>query len=231
VPAVVEAAGGALPLLVLEYVPGQALSSGSPAGAWAEAGRVLRRLHDMDDPGGIARWTGGRPLREFLAERASAEAAAAARHGLMPASLAARLSDVLREQFRGAQEADRECLLHGDCQPAHFVLAGSRPGTSGSRAPGPAGAVAAVLDFGETSIGDPVWDLAVLTLDDPGRLDDMLSGYAPQPRLAHRAHALIRPYRLLRRLGEAVWLSAHGFEAEPRAALLRAAAAGQDTPR
>jgi Ser/Thr protein kinase RdoA (MazF antagonist) len=95
---------------------------------------------------------------------------------------------------------------------------------------GPAGqatcdGIAAVIDFGDACTGDPAWDLAVLTLDDPGRLDDVLTGYAPEPRLAQRISALAGPYRLLRRLGEASWLADHGFSPEPGIAPLRDAAA------
>ena len=224
VPAIVHVPGGTLPLLVLEHVPGQALSSGSPSPAWAEAGRLLRRLHDMNGPRGIGSWAGRQPLRSFLTERACAQAAAATRHGLMTGRQAANLARRLGEEFREAGAPDRECLLHGDCQPAHFVLAGSSPRRNGQAA-GAAGLIAAMLDFGDTSTGDPVWDLAVLTLDDPGRLDDVLTGYAPETGLASRVRALIQPYRLLRWLGEAVWLDAHGFDAGRHAALLCAAAA------
>lgn len=225
VPAIVHAVRGTLPMLVLEYVPGQALSSGSPALAWAEAGRLLRRLHDLDRPRGIGSASGGRPLRSFLTERASADAAAAARHGLMPPRQAASLARVLSEQLREVRAPDRECLLHGDCQPAHFVVAGTGAVRNEPHARG-AGVIAAMLDFGDACTGDPVWDLAVLSLDDPGRLKDVLAGYAPDPGLARRVRALIDLYRLLRRLGEAVWLHAHGFDAERNTALLCAAAAG-----
>jgi aminoglycoside phosphotransferase (APT) family kinase protein len=220
VPAIVHVPGVTLPLLVLEHVPGQALSSGSPALAWADAGRLLRRLHDMNEPSGIGSWAGRQPLRSFLTERACADAAAAARHRLITGRQAADLAHLLGEQFREVSAPDRECLLHGDCQPAHFVVAGSGPAGKGPRAAGAAGFITAMLDFGDTSTGDPVWDLAVLTLDDPARLDDVLMGYAPQPALASRVRALIQPYRLLRWLGEAVWLHAHGFDARRNAALL-----------
>lgn len=224
VPAIVHACRGSLPLLVLEHVPGQALSSASPALAWAQAGALLRRLHDMNEPSGIGSWAGRQPLRAFLTERAWAQAAAAARHGLMTGRQAANLARLLGEQFREVSAPGRECLLHGDCQPAHFVLAGSSPPGSGTGSAGAARLIAAMLDFGDTSTGDPVWDLAVLTLDNPVRLDDVLTGYAPEPGLASRVAALIQPYRLLRWLGEAVWLDAHGFDAGRNAALLRAAA-------
>jgi Ser/Thr protein kinase RdoA (MazF antagonist) len=226
--AVVHAGERTAPVLVLEFVPGQALSSDSPALVWAEAGRLLRRLHDMDHPRRIGTGAGQRPLRSTLTARASADAAAATRHGLMPARQAASLARRLGEQFGEASDPDRECLLHGDCQPAHFVVSGTRhpaSGPGGTGAPGGPGVITAMLDLSDACTGDPVWDLAVLTLDDPGRLDDVLAGYAAEPGLIRRVRALAEPYRLLRRLSEAVWLHAHGFDAGPHVALLCAAAA------
>jgi hypothetical protein len=271
VPAVVHADSQQPALLVLEYVPGQALGSAASASAWAQAGRLLRRLHDMPDPGGIGpaiEWpASGRPdarspqpprsarppqphrsarppLRHLLPERAAREAAAVAQRGLISAEQALRISRLLGRAFGDIGDPARDCVLHGDCQPSHFLLGVAEPdarpggaepdarlGVPGADAKfGPAerGAgdtIAAVIDFGDACTGDPAWDLAVLTLDDPGRLDDVLTGYAPQPRLARRISALAGPYRLLRRLGEASWLADHGFSPEPSVAPLRDAAA------
>jgi hypothetical protein len=257
VPAVVHADSQEPALLVLEYVPGQALGSAASASAWAGAGRLLRRLHDMPDPGGIGpavEWpTDGRhgprpPLRHVLPQRAAREAAAAAQRGLISAGQALRISRLLGRAFGGIEDPERDCVLHGDCQPSHFLLGAAEPeagpearlGAAGPDARlgaadadaglGPAGqgageGIAAVIDFGDACTGDPAWDLAILTLDDPGRLDDVLTGYAPEPRLARRISALAGPYGLLRRLGEASWLADHGFSPEPSVAPLRYAAA------
>ena len=81
-----------------------------------------------------------------------------------------------------------------------------------------------MLDLGDACTGDPLWDLAVLTLDHPGRLDEVMAGYAPPDELARRAAVLAQPYRLLRWLGEASWLHDHGFDPEPSIAPLRAVA-------
>src|SRR5262249_54637769 len=91
-------------------------------------------------------------------------------------------------------------------------------------APVPAPGIAAVLDLGDACTGDPVWDLAVLTLDHPDRLDEVMAGYAPPDELARRVAALAPPYRLLRGLGGASWLHDHGFDPEPSIAPLRAVA-------
>jgi aminoglycoside phosphotransferase (APT) family kinase protein len=263
VPAVVHADSGDPALLVLEYVPGHALGPAAPASAWAQAGRLLRRLHDMPDPGGIGPAAGwpddGRlgtrppPLRQVLPQRAAREAAMVAQQGLISSGQALRLSDLLGRAFADIEDPERNCVLHGDCQPGHFLLAAAKSGTGpgptahgaeSGTGPGPTAygapesgtgreptahaagdTIVAVIDFGDACTGDPVWDLAVLTLDDPGRLDDVLTGYAPELRPAQRISALVRPYRLLRRLGEASWLADHGFSPEPGLAPLRDAAA------
>ena len=240
VPAVVHADRQAPALLVLEYVPGQALGSAASAAAWAQAGRLLRRLHDMPDPGGIGsaiEWPaegrlGPRPsLRHALPQRAARETAVAAQRGLLSEGQASRISRLIGRAFGGIDDPERDCVLHGDCQPSHFLLGaaeadarlgGAEPG-AGLRpaAHSAGGTIAAVIDFGDACTGDPAWDLAVLTLDDAGRLDDVLTGYAPEPHIARRMSALAGPYRLLRRLGEANWLADHGFSPEPSIAPLR----------
>lgn len=245
VPTVVHADSQEPALLVLEYVPGRALGSAASASAWAQAGRLLRRLHDMPDPGGIGpaiecpaegRMGTRPPLRHALPQRAAREAAVAAEHGLISAGQALRISRLLGRAFGGTEEPERDCVLHGDCQPSHFLLGAPEPDARlaaaeadarrlGLVAQNAGDTIAAVIDFGDACTGDPAWDLAVLTLDDPGRLDDVLAGYAPEPRLARRISALAGPYRLLRRLGEASWLADHGFDPEPSVAPLRDAAA------
>lgn len=234
VPAIAYAAGGDPALLVLQYVPGPELSSGAPRSAWADAGRTLRRVHDLADPGhllpivdrdrdrGADRGlTGGarrlrRPLREFLPWLAARDTALAAGRGLLTAGQAARLSQLLGGIFGAAAEPDRYLVLHGDAQPDHFLLS-------------PAGDVAALIDFGDACTGDPAFDLAVLTLDDPQWLGDVLAGYAPGARLRDRIRAMIGPYRLLRWLGEVNWLHEQGFDPrEPLAALRQALAANRE---
>jgi Ser/Thr protein kinase RdoA (MazF antagonist) len=218
---------GEPPLLVLEYLPGRPLGADTPASAWAEAGRVLRRLHAMADPGGLRSWPerpppdagagSGLPLRSVLAGHAAREAAGTVKRGLLSSEQAARLGRLLGEAFsrseaRSTEDPANSRVLHGDCQPDHFLLAGH------------AAHIAAVLDLGDACTGDPVWDLAVLTLDYPARMDDVLAGYAPPPDLSRRVSVLAGPYRLLRWLREASWLHDHGYDPGPSIAPVRAVA-------
>jgi aminoglycoside phosphotransferase (APT) family kinase protein len=236
VPAIVYAADGNPALLVLEYVPGSVLTSGAPRSAWADAGRTLRRVHDLDDRGHLLAsvdWaTDGaadqgvaepaarprRPLREFLPALAARDAALADERGLLDAGQAERLSLLLGGIFGAATEPDRYRVLHGDPQPEHFLL-------------GPEADVAALIDFGDACTGDPVWDLAILALDDPQRLGDVLAGYAPGARLRDRIRAMFGPYRLLRWLAEANWLHERGFDPRQPASALRKALAAPGESR
>jgi aminoglycoside phosphotransferase (APT) family kinase protein len=95
------------------------------------------------------------------------------------------------------------CLLHGDCLPDHFFLA---PGT---------GRVTGLIDFGDSVLGDPIWDLAVLTLWDPDKLPFVLDGYQPDEQMQRRMAALLHPYQLLRHLRAAHWMRDHGYSDEP----------------
>ena len=163
--------------------------------------------------------TSSRPLRDALPEIAARDAAAGAQRGMLTVREAARLSDLLGGIFGAAAEPDRYCVLHGDPQPDHFLL-DDRPGAGLAR-------IAALIDFGEACTGDPAWDLTILTLDNPGRLGDVLAGYQPGAWLTERLRRMISPYRALRWLGEAHWLREHGFSPEePLAALRQVIAAG-----
>lgn len=88
-------------------------------------------------------------------------------------------------------------MLHGDCQPVHFLLTPQATN------------VAAVID---ASIGDPVLDLAVLTTVAPQRLPAVLAGYRPDEPPSRRIAQLIEPLRTLRRLGAANWLHANSLD-------------------
>ncbi len=148
-----------LALLVLAHVPGRPLAADAPASAWAGAGRVLRRLHDMGDPGGLKPWPGrppdagvvsGLPLRSALAGHAAREAAGTVKRGLPPsrqlgsAGYSARPSAGPRPAAPRTQVPAACCTATASrttsCWPT-VPGAGSRrrelPGKLQQRAPGP----------------------------------------------------------------------------------------------
>jgi aminoglycoside phosphotransferase (APT) family kinase protein len=103
---------------------------------------------------------------------------------------------------------------HGDLQPEHIVL---EPGTYRVRA---------VLDWSDQGRGDPVWDIAVLTLDDDRALPAFMGGYG-----GTITDDRLRLYRVVRLFSEVRWLADHGFTQAAEAALARLRAWGVSASR
>src|SRR6266704_3398534 len=91
-------------------------------------------------------------------------------------------------------------LLHGDLQTAHILV---DPQTE---------KVLAFLDFADAQPGDPLLDIAVLTLWDPGLTDFLLEGYSGMAN-TEETKQLLSLYRLLRHLAEIPWLLERRFKA------------------
>ncbi len=91
-------------------------------------------------------------------------------------------------------------LLHGDLQTAHILV---DPQTE---------KVLAFLDFADTQPGDPLLDIAVVTLWDQELTDFLLEGYSGIAK-TEETKQLLSLYRLLRHLAEIPWLLERGFEA------------------
>jgi aminoglycoside phosphotransferase (APT) family kinase protein len=67
--------------------------------------------------------------------------------------------------------------------------------------------VVGVLDWSEAGRGDPLFDLAILTLGHEERLDEVLAGYGrPVDR------AVVVAWWSLRSLTAIRWLTEHGFD-------------------
>jgi aminoglycoside phosphotransferase (APT) family kinase protein len=64
-----------------------------------------------------------------------------------------------------------------------------------------------VLDWSEAGQGDPLFDLAILTLGHEERLDQVLAGYGKEVDLD-----VIRAWWSLRSLTAIRWLLEHGFD-------------------
>ncbi|MEW2019569.1 phosphotransferase [Rhodococcus sp. NPDC076796] len=67
--------------------------------------------------------------------------------------------------------------------------------------------VSGVIDWSEAAQGDPLYDLATLTLGHPERLDDVVEGYGSDIDLD-----VIRGWWSMRSLSGARWLTEHGFD-------------------
>ena len=90
-------------------------------------------------------------------------------------------------------------FLHGDLQTEHILI---DPHTQ---------RVVAILDFADTQPGDPLMDIAVLSLWDVQLADRVLAGYTSIEN-NEGTKQLLWLYRLLRHLGEIPWLLDRGFK-------------------
>ena len=190
-------------VLALAAVPGTALGrlaepSPAPPAAWAAAGAAVRALHDTPLPP----WP-GRSVDE-LAARLEGECKWLVAHDVLPV-------DVVRRNRRLAETARRPwtpAFIHGDLQLTHVFVDGEE--------------VTGVIDWSEASQGDPLFDLATLTLAHEEHLDDVLAGYGSAVD-----RDLVRAWWSWRCLVVVRWLSEHGFGpigTYPEVAVLRSLA-------
>lgn len=189
-------------ILVLELLAGCPLNDVG-AGGWRHAGEALRRLHDLRPPSAVGLIdSSGRSWAEHFVWWADRERDLLDSRGAFVSTVAGQMHRALVDAFAGMGQPQLK-LLHGDCQPEHYLVDPRTEELTG------------LLDLGDAVRGDAVWDLAVLTLGNPERLTDVLEGYGPGQALRHRLTKLLAPYQLIRRLGEATWMREHGYEDMP----------------
>lgn len=187
-------------VLAVAAVPGTALGrldepSTASAAAWAAAGTAIRALHDAPLPP----WP-GRSVDE-LAARLDGECEWLVANDVLPV-------DVVERNRRRAESALRPwtpAFIHGDLQLTHVFVDGEE--------------VTGVIDWSEASQGDPLFDLATLTLAHEEHLDDVLAGYGSAVD-----RDLVRAWWSWRCLVVVRWLSEHGFgpiETYPEVTVLR----------
>lgn len=176
------------PVLAIAAVPGKALGvlgapSDASSAAWAAAGAAVRRLHDAPLPP----WP-GRRLDDVAAELET-ECAWLLANGVLPAEVVRRNREIAEAALRPWSPA----FVHGDLQITHVFVVDDE--------------VTGVIDWSEAAPGDPMFDLAILTLGHEERLDDLLAGYGDG---ADRD--VIRAWWSLRSLTASRWLIEHGFD-------------------
>ena len=182
-------------VLAMEQVTGRSLSSRSQFAA-REASKYLQRFHSIGAhppfSGGQHRWDA------FISWWENEEI-----------EKVEKLDVLDRLQIRELQAhfytlqpllAQRPIvLLHGDLQTAHILI---DPQTE---------KVLAFLDFADAQPGDPLLDIAVLTLWDRGLTDFLLEEYSGVAN-DEETKQLLSLYRLLRLLAEIPWLIERGFK-------------------
>jgi len=175
--------------LVTERLPGVPVTARLPATA-VKVGRLLRRLHELPEPppfaGGQLRWD------EFISWWSTLELQNAFERGFLAThehqAIAAHYGALLPRLA-----ARPFGLIHGDCQAEHWLV---DPGDQ---------EVLGVVDFADAQSGDPLMDIAVLTMWDPVLTEFVLKGHGSSDDLD-----LLPSYGLLRHLAAANWLSDHG---------------------
>lgn len=185
------------PVLALAALPGCALGTlyePSPASsaAWAAAGAITRRLHEAPLP---SRRT---THLDDIASHLDHECRWLVENDVLS-------SDVVRRNRRIAETALRPltpAFIHGDLQITHVFVDGDE--------------VTGVIDWSEAGQGDPMFDIATLTLGHEDHLDDVIAGYGADVDIA-----VIRAWWSLRSLRAIRWLVGHGFDPAPEIAVLR----------
>ncbi|RSN71126.1 aminoglycoside phosphotransferase, partial [Streptomyces sp. WAC 05379] len=178
------------PVLAIAAVPGTVLgrlgkpSTASPA-VWAAVGAAIRKLHDTPLPPRLGR---ARGLDELMAEL-DVECELLVTNGVLPADLVTRNREVAEAALRPWTPA----FTHGDLQIVHVFVDGDE--------------VSGIIDWSEAGPGDPLYDLATLTLGHEERLDDVVAGYGTDVDLD-----VIRAWWSLRSLLAIRWLTEHGFD-------------------
>lgn len=192
------------PVLAIGLVPGTALGKygyASPVGpaSWTAAGAAVRALHDTPLPSWDAR------SADELVERLDEACAWILANEAVPV-------EVLEHNRRRAQLVLRHytpVFAHGDLQPDHIFVADDQ--------------VTGIIDWSSAGPGDPLHDLAVLTLGHPEHLDDVVVGYGQGADIE-----VIRGWWSYRSLTAIPWLVDHGFgpvETYPETRVLISAAA------
>lgn len=182
-------------VLAMRQVIGRPLSSGDKAAA-KEAGSHIKRFHGIATAppfaGGRSRWD------EFILWWARLEIGRVEKSGVFTIGEIARLKDIL-ERSKLALNDRPIVYLHGDLQPEHILV---DPKTQ---------KVVAFLDFADAQPGDPLLDIAVLSLWDIHLADVVLEGYVGIEN-KEQTKQLLAYYRLLRLTGEIPWLLNRGFK-------------------
>ncbi len=190
------------PVLAIALVPGTALgkfgypSSVGPASRTA-AGAAVRALHDTPPPP----WAG--TTADELRERLDGACDWITANATVPL-------EVLEHNRRVADLVLRPCtpvFAHGDLQPDHIFVTDDQ--------------VTGIIDWSGAGPGDPMYDLAVLTLGHPEHLHDVAAGYGDDIEFD-----VIRGWWSYRCLTAIPWLFEHGFgaaETYPETALLMTA--------
>ncbi len=155
--------------LITEWLDGQPADPATDTEALVEAGRALRRFHQVSGPGywrvGVQSGT-ARGRHDSWAEVIDTIVGFTddlVRHNVITAAVAERFRAAVVDHRDAIAYQDDGVLLHCDLKPAHLFVADGR--------------LAAIIDWGDTSYGDPRWDLARLSHSGDAVFAPVLEGY------------------------------------------------------
>lgn len=188
------------PVLALARVPGSVLGrlgapSTSSRESWVAVGEALRSLHDAELPP----WPGANV--DQLAARLEDECKWLVANDVLPLNVVGRNRDIAEKALRPWTPA----FIHGDLHIEHVFVDGD--------------SVSALIDWSEARQGDPLFDLATLTLGDQERLDDLIAGYG-----VNVDRDMVRAWWSWRCLVVVRWLFENGYgdpDQFPETAVLR----------
>ena len=195
------------PVLALRALRGRALGrlgEPSPASpeAWTAVGVAIRTLHEAPLP----RWHG--PSVDQLAARLTDGCDWLLANDVLP-------PDVVEHNRLLAEAVLRPCrpaFIHGDLHIEHVFVDGDE--------------VTGIIDWSEARQGDPLFDLASLTLANEAHVDDLIAGYG-----ADIDRDSLRGWWSWRCLVAVRWLFENGYGSPdqlPEVAVLRALGEGTE---
>ena len=194
-PTILGFAAGRPAVLVMKQVIGHPLSSHQIYAA-KEAGRYLQRFHTI---GAHPPFVGGQQhWDDFILWWIRDELEKIERFEVFDHMQLIELQEIF-DRLKSLLAQRPVVLLHGDLQTDHILVDSQTE------------KVLAFLDFADAQPGDPLLDIAVLTLWDKGLTDSFLEGYIGIEN-NEETKQLLPLYRLLRHLAEIPWLLDRGFK-------------------
>jgi aminoglycoside phosphotransferase (APT) family kinase protein len=194
VPEVKGVERGEFTTLIMQYINGIPLSS-NDINAAQEAGKYLKLFHSIGAKppfsGGQSKWD------EFILWWVHEETTRLRKLSVFTDQEIEKIEKEF-DELRSQLVTRPIVLLHGDLQVAHILV-----DPEGNK-------VVAFIDFADAQPGDPLMDIAVLTLWDKKLTDLVLKGYGDIENTVE-TQKIISAYRLLRRMGEIAWLTERGF--------------------
>lgn len=181
-------------VLIMKYIDGSPITSKNIE-ASREAGRYLQSFHNLGAQppfsGGHSKWD------EFILWWALKEIDNVKNLNIFTEHQLQQLTEMFND-LKPLLVSRPTVLLHGDLQSEHILVSKTED------------KVLAFLDFADAQPGDPLLDIAVLTLNDEQLADLVLEGYGSNEN-SNETKTLLAHYRLLRRLAEIPWLHNRGL--------------------